>query len=146
MIDGHLRAETTGDGIIPVLVLDVTEEEADKILASHDPLAAMATVDSGKLGDLLATLETQSEAVEEMLKGLAEMNGIFGDVAETEMPELPIGEKADHEQITFSLSTDQAATVRDALRMAKDAGPFGDTGNENANGNALARICEVFLG
>ena len=29
-IDGHLRAETTPDADVPVLVLDVTEEEADK--------------------------------------------------------------------------------------------------------------------
>lgn len=27
LIDGHLPAETTGDGIIPVLILDVTEDE-----------------------------------------------------------------------------------------------------------------------
>ena len=33
LIDGRLRAETTGDGIIPVLVLDVTEHEADLIFA-----------------------------------------------------------------------------------------------------------------
>src|ERR1700756_638014 len=42
LIDGHLRRETTPDVLVPVLVLDVTEEEADKILATHDPLAAMA--------------------------------------------------------------------------------------------------------
>lgn len=119
LLDGHLRAETTGDGIIPVLVLDVTDEESDKIFASHDPVAAMATVDSGKLGDLLATPSTQSEAVEQMLKDLAELNLVFGGVAEAEMPALPIGEKADHKQITFSLSTEQATTVRDALRRAE---------------------------
>src|SRR5579872_2634795 len=42
LIDGHLRAETTPDQLVPVLVLDVTKEEADKLLASLDPLAAMA--------------------------------------------------------------------------------------------------------
>jgi|ERR1019366_1779595 ParB-like chromosome segregation protein Spo0J len=30
LIDGHLRAETTPNAIVPVLVLDVSEEEADK--------------------------------------------------------------------------------------------------------------------
>ena len=44
LIDGHLRAETTPDAVVPVLVLDVDEAEADKILLTHDPLAAMATV------------------------------------------------------------------------------------------------------
>src|SRR5277367_1114518 len=41
LIDGHLRAETTPDAIVPVLVLDVTEEEADKLLLTIDPMAAM---------------------------------------------------------------------------------------------------------
>ena len=40
LIDGHLRAETTPDAVVPVLVLDVDEAEADKILLTHDPLAA----------------------------------------------------------------------------------------------------------
>ena len=44
LIDGHLRAETTPEAVVPVLVLDVDEAEADKILLTHDPLAAMAAV------------------------------------------------------------------------------------------------------
>ena len=43
--------------MIPGLVLDVRHVEADKILASRDPLAAMATVDAAKLVHLLAALE-----------------------------------------------------------------------------------------
>src|ERR1700694_2518109 len=38
LIDGHLRCETTPDMAVPVLVLDVTEAEADKLLATLDPL------------------------------------------------------------------------------------------------------------
>lgn len=34
LIDGHLRAETTGDGIMPVLVLEFSDEDADKLLAA----------------------------------------------------------------------------------------------------------------
>ena len=34
LIDGHVRAETNGDGIIPVLVVDVTEHETDLIVAA----------------------------------------------------------------------------------------------------------------
>jgi hypothetical protein len=32
LIDGHLRAETTPNAMVPVLILDVTDSEADKIL------------------------------------------------------------------------------------------------------------------
>src|ERR1039457_2749813 len=42
LIDGHLRAETTPEMDVPVLIVDVTEEEAEKLLVSLDPLAAMA--------------------------------------------------------------------------------------------------------
>src|SRR5258706_4657375 len=52
LIDGHLRAETTPDQDVPVLVLDVTEAEADKILLTLDPLAGLATVDDGNLRSL----------------------------------------------------------------------------------------------
>jgi hypothetical protein len=40
LIDGHLRAETTPNSVAPVLVLDVTEEEGEKMLLTLDPLAA----------------------------------------------------------------------------------------------------------
>jgi hypothetical protein len=68
LIDGHLRAETTPDALVPVLVLDVNEEEADKILLTLDPLAAMAESDAERVKALLATVRTDSDAVQELLK------------------------------------------------------------------------------
>ena len=57
LIDGHLRAETTPDAVVPVLVLDVDEAEADKILLTLDPLAGMASTDAEQLRRLLAEVE-----------------------------------------------------------------------------------------
>lgn len=76
LIDGHLRAETTPDQRVPVLVLDVTEEEADKLLLTLDPLAAMAEASQQRLGELLAATSTKSEAVQALLDELAAKNGI----------------------------------------------------------------------
>ena len=70
LIDGHLRAETTPDAVVPVLVLDVDEAEADKILLTHDPLASMATVSEENLQQLLAEVQTESAAVRSMLDTL----------------------------------------------------------------------------
>ena len=70
LIDGHLRAETTPDQEVPVLVLDVTAEEADKLLVSLDPLAGLAGVDEDKLGDLLKDISTDSEALKALFDGL----------------------------------------------------------------------------
>src|SRR6202050_4263120 len=32
LVDGHLRAETTPDTVVPVLLLDLSDDEADKLL------------------------------------------------------------------------------------------------------------------
>ena len=61
LIDGHLRAETTPDQEVPVLVLDVTEQEANTLLLSLDPLAGLAETDSAVLASLLAQTDTQGE-------------------------------------------------------------------------------------
>jgi DNA modification methylase len=71
IIDGHLRAETTPDVEVPVLILDVTEAEADKLLATLDPLAALAEGDPESLRTLLEQVETDSDAVKKMLDNLA---------------------------------------------------------------------------
>lgn len=89
LIDGHLRAETAADELVPVLILDVDEAEAAKILATLDPLAAMAEADGGKLKDLLDEIETGSAAVQAMLDDLGKEHGLAEEEedAEVEVPE-----------------------------------------------------------
>jgi DNA modification methylase len=71
LIDGHLRAETTPESVVPVLVLDVTEAEAEKILLTLDPLAAMAESDAERIKALLQTVRTDDQAVEQLLRRTA---------------------------------------------------------------------------
>jgi hypothetical protein len=71
LIDGHLRAETTPNAMVPVLILDVNDSEADKILLTLDPLAAMAEADTERIGQLLQTVRSDSPAVEELLRRTA---------------------------------------------------------------------------
>ena len=92
LIDGHLRAETTPDALVPVLVLDVTEQEADKILATLDPLAALAGRDESALASLLATVETQNEAVQQMLGELGKTDVIAEIDQAASRPEVQIPE------------------------------------------------------
>jgi ParB-like chromosome segregation protein Spo0J len=90
LIDGHLRAETLQNTEVPVLVLDVDEAEADKLLASIDPLGAMAEADADKLRELLEEVETASEDLANMFTDLAEGAGILDspkDVGDSEEPE-----------------------------------------------------------
>jgi hypothetical protein len=76
LIDGHLRAETLGDGNVPVLILDVNEAEADKLLATLDPLAAMADSDAARLDELLRNVDTGSEALQQLIAATAEDAGV----------------------------------------------------------------------
>ena len=93
LIDGHLRTETMPNETIPVLVLDVNEAEADKILATLDPLAAMAEADAVKLDAILREVDTGSEALQKMLAEVAEDAGLYQDdakeIVEDEIPEPP---------------------------------------------------------
>ena len=71
LVDGHLRAETTPDSEVPVLVLDINEAEADLMLATLDPLAAMAGRDEERLTGLLATVSSDNDTVNALLQTLA---------------------------------------------------------------------------
>lgn len=91
LIDGHLRAETDGDVEWPVAVLDVTEKEADLLLASVDPIAEMAEPDPEKLADLLSTLDIESEELKALLEAKAGVNAepVEGLTDPDEVPEVP---------------------------------------------------------
>ena len=71
LIDGHLRLETTPKATVPVLVLDVTEAEADKILLTFDPISALAQADQWQMEALLATVRTENTAVAAMFERVA---------------------------------------------------------------------------
>lgn len=70
LIDSHLRAEAAGDAIIPVLVTDLSPEEALLVLATYDPLGAMAATDESMHADLRARVGSLDEDVDQLLDDL----------------------------------------------------------------------------
>ena len=90
LIDGHLRAEITPDLHVPVLVLDLDEQEAAKLLALLDPLAALAEPDEQVLQQLLAEVQTQDEAVQAVLDSMTTGDPLLPDQSEMPPPEPPI--------------------------------------------------------
>jgi DNA modification methylase len=90
LIDGHLRAETTPDMEVPVLIVDLDEVEADKVLATLDPLAGLATGDPEKVKGLFGGIDTSSEALERMLREVAGKVGVQLDMT-TSCGEPPAG-------------------------------------------------------
>jgi hypothetical protein len=91
IVDGHLRAETTPDAEVPVLVVDLTDSEAEKVLATFDPLSAMAEPDEAQLDALLKGIETDSEALAAMLEQLADdaAKRRAVEIVEDEIPQPP---------------------------------------------------------
>jgi ParB-like chromosome segregation protein Spo0J len=79
LIDGHLRKKigiVHGSEKIPVLIGNWSEEQEAKILATLDPIGALAEADKGKLETLLREVSTGSEVLQQMLADLARDAGI----------------------------------------------------------------------
>ena len=70
LIDGHLRTEMDDATEWPVLILDVDENEADKLLAATDPIGAMALTNEAALNDLLTSIESNDPDFSKLLKSL----------------------------------------------------------------------------
>ena len=79
LVDGHARvavAAQRGETSVPVVYVDLSEDEELLILATLDPLAAMAEADTEVLADLLASVTSEDAALTSMLDALAKAEGI----------------------------------------------------------------------
>lgn len=75
IIDGHERARLAaerGVALVPRLLVDLSEEEERLVLATFDPIGALAQADDAVLAELLAETETEEPALRQMLDELAE--------------------------------------------------------------------------
>ena len=151
VVDGHLRlkaAKKLGLAEVPVVLADdMTEAQIKAFRLSVNKMAELAEWDTELLR--LEFLDLEGDGFDLELTGfdadeIAELQ--FDDDAETDMPELAEGDREPFQDMTFNLHDDQAEVVKEAIEKSKAMGDFGDTGNENSNANALARICEIFNG
>jgi DNA modification methylase len=89
LVDGHLRRSLDPDQVLPVLVLDVTAEEADLLLATLDSLAGLAEPDPERLERLLSGVDSASASVQELLAEVARGAGLPVIVGRTDPDEIP---------------------------------------------------------
>lgn len=99
LVDGHLRVEIAArdnQPTIPVTYVELTEAEEALILATFDPISAMATADAELLRELLDGVSTGEAAVQQMIADLAEREGVLeiarndGLTDPDEVPEPPV--------------------------------------------------------
>lgn len=70
LIDGHLRAATLPEVEVPVLVVDLTSDEAALLSAVYDPIGALAETDAALLAEIVAGVETHQPEIDALLESL----------------------------------------------------------------------------
>ena len=120
-------ATATAFAIADNRTAELAEWDAAALLDALDALGADVAADAGFDGADIASL----------------LAGIEGDAPANDIGADP----ADGlERFTVRLTREQMEVVRGALDAAARLGPFVDAGNDDADGNALARVCEMFRG
>ena len=80
LLDGHLRVELAlrqNQKSIPVTYVELSEAEEAEVLATLDPLSALAFSDKEKLDELLREVHASDAAVVKMLADLAAKEGLI---------------------------------------------------------------------
>jgi hypothetical protein len=79
VVDGHLRIALaiSRNEQVPVTYVDLDPTEEALILASIDPIAALAATDRDQLDALLKSVNTDSVAIQQLLTNLATRTGII---------------------------------------------------------------------
>lgn len=114
VLDGHARIEEAlsrdESEPVPFVEVEVSEAEERLILASLDPVSAMATYDKEVLDTLLREVSTGDAAVREMLSNLAKDSGLYGE-----------GERGEgySESFNFTIKCDD---VNELVRLQKMLG------------------------
>ncbi len=79
ILDGHLRVELAlarHESTVPVKFVELTSEEEREVLATFDPIGAMALADREKLDSLLHELVPADPSIEALIEDLAKANHI----------------------------------------------------------------------
>ena len=156
IIGGHTRLKAAlklGMTDVPCMLLDVDDRTVDAIAIADNRLGELAEWDADELGALLRGLDEDGADMAAVGYDDGELAELLDALATPEDDEwadalggLPEGDRAPIQTMTFTLHDDQVETIDEAIRASKALGDFADTGNENSNGNALARVCELWLG
>lgn len=141
LIDGHLRVDEMGEREVPVLVLDVTEAEADKLLLTLDPLAALAGRDEAALEQLLASV---SPADVDFSAFLDDVRGVDAeDIPSASVQfdaEVQPSETKGLRHFGVMLSVGQYEQVTRIVQQVVDSGECTHPDNNHKTGNALWRL------
>jgi len=97
LVDGHLRCQLAareGAKTIPVKYVDLSEDEEALVLATLDPIAAMAATDKQKLDELFADIQSENENVRKMMDDIAAKERLaYGESGNVEQARKTLAER-----------------------------------------------------
>ena len=155
IIAGHGRimaAQQLGLATVPCIRLaHLTDAQRRAYVIADNKLAELSGWDMATLArEVEDLMHGDGFAIDLLGFGADELQAMLAmpgttAVQPVELPALKSGDRQPIQQITFTLHDTQAEVVAQALALAKAHGPFGETGNENGNGNAIARVCAAYV-
>jgi len=123
IIDGHLRAETTPNAAVPVLVVDLDDDEAAKVLATFDPIAALAESNNYELQSLLGSMVSVTPEFDDLIKSMSSNvdAALIQEMAAAGEESSSTDQTAASDFMNFScpLTLDEQLMVHQILRKAK---------------------------
>lgn len=135
--DGHLRKSLDPDEVWPVDITDLTDEEADKVIALYNRTGAEAQLEGEALDQLLQGMVVTDLALKQMLDEMEEEAGLSFLVDAQQLDAGPntrnLGDK--RQQIKPVLYVDEIEVFEEALRR---------TGLAN-RGEAIITICQFYI-
>lgn len=140
-------AREEGWASVWVTIIDCDAKKAKRIVLVDNRANDLAGYDGSRLQDLLGSLPVLEGTGFDIdaLEDLRRRSGAPDDDDWTgALGALSHGAPGVH-QMAFLLTAAQRDDVRRALEHAKAQGELGETGNPNANGNALAHVAAIYL-
>jgi hypothetical protein len=121
LIDGHLRQGTLDpDELITVEVLDVSDEEARKLLLSIDPLAQLADYDTRALDELRRAVHSDDAVLEALWASIAEQDAAVNKRVKRAGAERPAPPPVPDEWLVLVECADEAEQVALLRRLQKE--------------------------
>jgi hypothetical protein len=109
LIDGHLRRDVDPDMEVEVEILDVSDEEARKLLLSLDPLAALAETNRDTLDRLLDLTQSPSDALTNLWRSIGTAQKCVEEAIESARKEHKLPAQAVPEQYLVLIECEDEA-------------------------------------
>ena len=111
LVDGHLRVDIDPEFEIPVVIVDLNDEEAGKALATLDPLAAMAETERAALAELVASFDDELPDITGVIEKTKEMSADPVPIPRVYQVIIECSSEAEQEQ-AYEFVTEEGYTCR----------------------------------